>query len=99
MIGPVEYLFPGHLSIATVLGNYSLHAVKNTFSLSSADTFNMCLNSNQDRREFGLDLGPNCLKGYQQTTKPVISSGSPLFANLLVYGISWVHKGLRVKVN
>ena len=44
-------LFPGHLPTATVLGNYSLHAVKNTFSLSSADTFNTCLNSDQERRE------------------------------------------------
>ena len=43
MIGPVTNLFPGHLPTATVLGNYSLHAVKNTFSLSSADTFNTCL--------------------------------------------------------
>ena len=97
MIGPVNNLFPGHLSTTTVLGNYSLHAVKNTFSLSSADTFNM--NSKKDRRKFGLDLGPNCLKGYRQTTKPVISSGSPLFANLPIYWISWVYKGLRVKVN
>ena len=39
MIGPVNNLFPGRLSTATVLGNYSLYAVKNTFSLSSADTF------------------------------------------------------------
>ena len=28
MIGPVTNLFPGHLPTATVLGNYSLHAVK-----------------------------------------------------------------------
>ena len=54
MIGPVHNLFH-----ATVLGN-SLYAVKNTLSLSSVDTFNTCLNSNQDRHKFGLDMGPNC---------------------------------------
>ena len=32
MIGPVNNLVPGNLSTATVLGNCSLHAVKNTFS-------------------------------------------------------------------
>ena len=68
MIGPVNNLFPGRLSTATVLGNYSLYVVKNTFSLSSAYTFNSCLNSDQDRHKFGLDMSPNCFKGYQQTT-------------------------------
>ena len=29
MIGPVNNLFPGRLSTATVLGNYYLHAEKN----------------------------------------------------------------------
>ena len=60
MIGPVNNLFPGHLSTLTVLGNYSLYAVKNIFSLSTADTFNTCLNSDLDRHKFGLDIGPNC---------------------------------------